>query len=193
MKNGQLIGYCELKSLFDFEAIEDPPEGGMAVRKNLPFYRKLGQHIRGASQQLDAGNPSHDKPDVLVFVTHTTEIERKDHRVRRAGDAQAPGPAPKRRWEPVFSDERGIPAGGRPRWQRREVSRCPASPSGRPYQTLLGDTEMAFFLSRSSTNSIQALLPTRSEQYAPAIAAKAFSTPRRSSTKPDNWFGTEVP
>jgi hypothetical protein len=78
MKNGQLIGYCELKSLFDFEVIEDPPEGRMAVRKNLPFYRKLGQHIRGASQQLDAENPSHDKPNVLVFVTHTTEIERRD-------------------------------------------------------------------------------------------------------------------
>jgi large subunit ribosomal protein L30 len=78
VKNGQLIGYCELKSLFDFEVIEDPPEGGMAVRKNLPFYRKLGQHIRGASQQLDAENPSHGKPNVLVFVTHTAEIERKD-------------------------------------------------------------------------------------------------------------------
>jgi large subunit ribosomal protein L30 len=48
MKDGELVGYCEVKSLFDPEALEDPPEGAMAVRKNLPFYRKLGQHVRGA-------------------------------------------------------------------------------------------------------------------------------------------------
>jgi ribosomal protein L30 len=85
MKDGELVGYCELKSLFDFEALEDPPEGGMAVRRNVPFYRKLGQHIRGASQQLDAENPAHDKPNIMVFVCHTPEIERKDLRATIAG------------------------------------------------------------------------------------------------------------
>jgi hypothetical protein len=50
MKDGQLVGYCEVKSLFDLESMENPPEGEMAVRKNLPFYRKLGQHVRGATR-----------------------------------------------------------------------------------------------------------------------------------------------
>lgn len=78
MKDGELVGYCEVKSLFDPEALEDPPEGTMAVRKNLPFYRKLGQNIRSAVEQLDAENPAHDKPNVMVFVSHTPEIERRD-------------------------------------------------------------------------------------------------------------------
>jgi hypothetical protein len=78
MKDGQLVGYCEVKSLLDPETMEDAPEGEMAVRKNLPFYRKLGQHVRGAVKQLDAVNGMHDKPNVMVFVSHTPEIERKD-------------------------------------------------------------------------------------------------------------------
>jgi hypothetical protein len=78
MKDSDLVGYCEMKSLFDPEALEDPPEGTMAVRKNLPFYRKLGQQVRGAVEQLDAENSTHDKPNVIVFVSHTPEIERKD-------------------------------------------------------------------------------------------------------------------
>lgn len=78
MKDDVLVGYCEVKSLFDPDALEDPPEGAMAARKNLPFYRKLGQHVRGAVEQLEAANPAHDKPNVMVFVSHTSEIERKD-------------------------------------------------------------------------------------------------------------------
>lgn len=78
MKGGELVGYCELKSPWDFDVLEDPPTGDMAVRRNVPFYRKLGNQVRGASQQFDAENPKHDKPNVLVFVSHTPEIERKD-------------------------------------------------------------------------------------------------------------------
>ncbi|MGY3692198.1 ribosomal protein L30 [Bradyrhizobium sp. USDA 3240] len=78
MKDGQLVGYCEIKSLFDPGVIEDPPEGEMAVRKNLPYYRKLGQHLRGAVQQLDAVNGAREKPNVMVFVSHSPDIERKD-------------------------------------------------------------------------------------------------------------------
>jgi large subunit ribosomal protein L30 len=78
MKDGELVGYCELKSLFDPAVLEDPPEGEMVVRRNLPFYRKLGQNVRAAVEQLNAKNPGHDKPNVVVFVSHTSEIERKD-------------------------------------------------------------------------------------------------------------------
>ncbi|MGY3233313.1 ribosomal protein L30 [Bradyrhizobium sp. USDA 4448] len=76
--DGELVGYCEVKSLFDPGILQDPPEGVMAVRKDLPFYRKLGQNVRGAVEQLNAENPDHDKPNVIVFVSHTPEIERKD-------------------------------------------------------------------------------------------------------------------
>lgn len=78
MKDGELIGYCEIKSLFDPEPLRIPPDSEMAVRKNLPFYRKLGQHIRGAVQQLEAENPEHDKPNVITFISHSAEIERRD-------------------------------------------------------------------------------------------------------------------
>lgn len=50
----------------------------MAVRRNVPFYRKLGRHVIGAAKQLDAGNPEHDKPNIIVFVSHTPEIDRRD-------------------------------------------------------------------------------------------------------------------
>jgi hypothetical protein len=78
MKDGQLVGYCEIKSLFDPGVMEDPPEGEMAVRKNLPYYRKLGQNVRAAAQQLDAVNGQREKPNVVVFVSHSRDIERKD-------------------------------------------------------------------------------------------------------------------
>jgi hypothetical protein len=78
MKDGTLVGYCELKSIWDFDDIPAPPEGEMAARRNLPFYRKLGQHVRGAVGQLEAGNPQHTIPNILAFVSHVTEIERKD-------------------------------------------------------------------------------------------------------------------
>jgi hypothetical protein len=78
MKDGELVGYCEVKSLFDPETWEDPPQGTVAVRKNLPFYRKLGQNIQGAVEQLEAQNPIREKPNVLVFISHSPEIERKD-------------------------------------------------------------------------------------------------------------------
>jgi hypothetical protein len=55
---------------------ENPPAGDSVVRRNVPFYRKLGNQVRGDSQQFGAENPKHDKPNVMVFVSHTPE--RKD-------------------------------------------------------------------------------------------------------------------
>jgi hypothetical protein len=67
------------------------PTATWRSRKNLPFYRKLGQHVRGASQQFDAENLTHDKPNVMVFVSHTPEIERRDLIVTIAGLAMSDG------------------------------------------------------------------------------------------------------
>src|SRR5258706_4528269 len=72
-KDGALCGYCEVKSPRDDEGLEAPAAGGMAVRRNVPFYRKLGNQIRGASQQFDAENSAHVQPNILEFVSHTPE------------------------------------------------------------------------------------------------------------------------
>jgi large subunit ribosomal protein L30 len=46
-KDGKLRGYCEMKSPRDDFVFEKPVPGEAAVRKNLPFHRKIGSHIRG--------------------------------------------------------------------------------------------------------------------------------------------------
>ena len=75
--NGELRGFCEMKSGDDL-VFETPAEGEVAVRENLPFYRKLGSHIRYAAEQFGAVNPYHKHPNVLAFVTHCPDIERRD-------------------------------------------------------------------------------------------------------------------
>jgi large subunit ribosomal protein L30 len=76
--NGELRGFCEMKSPRDDLVFETPAEGEVAVRENLPFYRKLGSHIRYAAEQFGAVNPYHKHPNVLAFVTHCPDIERRD-------------------------------------------------------------------------------------------------------------------
>lgn len=85
IKDGELCGFCELKSPRDDFIFDDPGPDGLAVRKNVPFYRKLGSHIRKAAAQFAAENPDHAFPNVLVFVSHTKEIERRDLRATIAG------------------------------------------------------------------------------------------------------------
>jgi hypothetical protein len=76
-KHASLCGFCEMKSPRD-DVVFEAPESGFVVRKNLPFYRKLGSHIRRAALQFDAVNPNHRLPNILAFVTHSPEIERRD-------------------------------------------------------------------------------------------------------------------
>jgi large subunit ribosomal protein L30 len=76
--NDSLGGFCEMKSPRDDFMFEMRAEGEAAVRENLPYYRKLGSHIRHAAKQFDAVNPDHKLPNVLTFVTHCPDIERRD-------------------------------------------------------------------------------------------------------------------
>jgi large subunit ribosomal protein L30 len=76
--DGELRGFCEMKSPRDDFIFETPAEGEAVVRENLPFYRKLGSHIRYAAEQFRAVNPDHKHPNVLAFVTHSSDIERRD-------------------------------------------------------------------------------------------------------------------
>jgi large subunit ribosomal protein L30 len=48
-KDGKLCGYCEMKSPRDDYVFEKPAPGEAAIRKNLPFHRKLGSHSMPAS------------------------------------------------------------------------------------------------------------------------------------------------
>jgi large subunit ribosomal protein L30 len=78
MKDGKLCGFCEMKSPRDDFIFEAPEPGGVAVRKNLPFYRKLGSFVINAAKQFDAENSARGQPNILVFVSHTPVIERRD-------------------------------------------------------------------------------------------------------------------
>lgn len=78
IKDGTLAGYCELKSPRDDYIFETPPPGQAAIRKNVPFYRKIGSFIKRGAMQLDAVNPNRAYPNVLVFVSHAPEIDRRD-------------------------------------------------------------------------------------------------------------------
>lgn len=77
-KNGALCGFCELKSPRDDFILAAPEPGRMAVRKNLPYYRKLGSFVKNAVKQFDAVNADRERPNILVFVSHSPEIERRD-------------------------------------------------------------------------------------------------------------------
>lgn len=81
----KLCGFCELKSPKDDYILENPAPGDLAIRKNLPYYRKLAGHVRKASKQFHAVNADRAMPNILAFVCHAPDIERKDLRAAIAG------------------------------------------------------------------------------------------------------------
>jgi large subunit ribosomal protein L30 len=80
LKDGELCGFCEMKSPRDDYVFENPLPGEMAVRKDLPFHVKLGRLTRKAGLQFVAANPDQSKPNILVFVNHAPDITRRDLR-----------------------------------------------------------------------------------------------------------------
>jgi hypothetical protein len=86
-KDGQLVGFCELKSPIDDYVFDSPPPGQPAVRRNIPYYRKLGSHVRYAAKQFDAVNKDRELPNILAFVSHAPDIERRDLRLTITGIA----------------------------------------------------------------------------------------------------------
>jgi large subunit ribosomal protein L30 len=74
VKDGQLCGYCEMKSpndqwVFEFPTDLEPDELRIEVRPDgaVP---NLGRRIVKAAQQFDAVNPKHDVPNIMVIVNH---------------------------------------------------------------------------------------------------------------------------
>jgi large subunit ribosomal protein L30 len=78
LKNGKVAAFCEMKSPRDDFIFENPSPGEFAVRKNLPFHRKLGAHICDAAAQLDSVNPDHRLPNIVAFMNHAPDIRRRD-------------------------------------------------------------------------------------------------------------------
>jgi large subunit ribosomal protein L30 len=78
MKDGQVAGYCELKSPRDDYILATPPPGEWAIRKNVPVFRKLGDQVRSAVKQLEAVNAGHEIPNIVAFVSHAPDINRRD-------------------------------------------------------------------------------------------------------------------
>lgn len=76
-KDGALCGYCELKSPRDDHVLEAPEPGGVTKRK-IPYPKKLANQVCNASAQFKAVNPDHVHPHVLVFVSHSPNIQRRD-------------------------------------------------------------------------------------------------------------------
>jgi len=93
-KNGELVGFCEVKSPRDDFAFEGPASGEVVIRRNLPYHRKIGSHIKQAAAQFQAVNPSHDHPNILVFVSHSPDISRGDLHMVVTG---LPAPEPRKR------------------------------------------------------------------------------------------------
>jgi hypothetical protein len=77
-RDGALRAFCEMKSPRDDYVFEFPPDGGTAIRKDVPFYRKLASHVRRAAKQFGSTNPDHAYPNILAFISHCPDIERRD-------------------------------------------------------------------------------------------------------------------
>lgn len=74
LRNGELLGYCELKSPRDdrvFALPNDlkPGEIRQDVREN-PTAHARARVIEKAAAQFDAVNPDHAQPNILVIVSH---------------------------------------------------------------------------------------------------------------------------
>jgi ribosomal protein L30 len=80
MKGQELVAYCELKSPRDDWVLE-PVQGENPETRRDPFYRNLANHIETALMQFDAVNPDHAVPNVVVFVNHALDKDRRDLRM----------------------------------------------------------------------------------------------------------------
>lgn len=74
LKDGKLVGFCELKSprddwVFDVPADLKPGELREEVRHD-PAAHNLARNIGKAAEQFDAVNPDHRLPNILVLVSH---------------------------------------------------------------------------------------------------------------------------
>jgi large subunit ribosomal protein L30 len=85
VREGSVCGFCEMKSPADEYIFEKPEPDELEIRKSLPYYVKLGRLIRKAGLQFAAVNPDYKHPNILAFVSHAPDIERRDLHLTIAG------------------------------------------------------------------------------------------------------------
>ena len=76
--DGNLIGYCEVKSprddwVFDFPEDLQPGEHRVELRRD-PAAVNLADHVGKAAAQFDAVNPDRQVPNILVLVSHESGV-----------------------------------------------------------------------------------------------------------------------
>jgi hypothetical protein len=81
---GELAAFTEIKSPRDDwmeERFEEAAPGEMVggLRAD-PIFNRIRRHIRTASEQFDAVNPSREHPNILVLVNHDTMSDYRDLR-----------------------------------------------------------------------------------------------------------------
>lgn len=76
-----LFGYCELKSILDYE---------WQGERHDPTYNKIQSKIHQASKQFKSVNPHHSRPNLVFFVNHTNKVGWRDLWYVLTGQATPP-------------------------------------------------------------------------------------------------------
>jgi hypothetical protein len=89
VRNGTLLGYCELKSPRDDWLDEQlaAAEPGQIVGGARPdaAYNNIARQVQGAARQFDAINPDHGLPNNLVIANHARQRDWVDLRMVLTG------------------------------------------------------------------------------------------------------------
>jgi len=64
-----LFGYCELKSIIDYDVCGERPN---------PTFNKIQNKIHEAAKQLNNVSPEHTVPNIVFFINHTKKVGWQD-------------------------------------------------------------------------------------------------------------------
>ena len=76
-----LFGYCEIKSIVDYEFIGERPD---------PTYNKIQNKIHEGAKQFAAYNCYHSVPNLLLFINHFRNVDFQDLWLVLTGQATHP-------------------------------------------------------------------------------------------------------
>jgi len=76
-----LFGYCELKSILDYE---------FSGLHHDPTYNKIQNKVHEAAKQFHSVNPEHLNPNIIFFINHTKKVGWQDLRYVLTGQATPP-------------------------------------------------------------------------------------------------------
>lgn len=76
-----IFGYCELKSIIDYEFYGE---------RHDPTYNKIQNKIHEAAKQFESVNPDHFKPNIVFFINHSSMVGWQDLWYVLTGQATPP-------------------------------------------------------------------------------------------------------